>query len=115
MDTQPVEWRAVADAADIPESQPLEVAIGNSVAFLVRAEGEIRAFQGLCPHAAARLGKGRIEDGWLQCPHHMARFRMTDGVCGKGWGLPALKQYEFKLDDGVVYLSEPPRVITPSD
>ena len=101
-------WSAIAKVEDVVSSVPLEVAVGNTVFILVRSDEEILAYQGSCPHQAARLGKGRIVDGWLRCPHHMAMFRMSDGVCGKGWTLPALRRYAIKIDDGVIYLSNPP-------
>ncbi|MBL6600565.1 MAG: Rieske 2Fe-2S domain-containing protein [Alphaproteobacteria bacterium] len=107
MDISPQTWRAVAQVDDVSETEPLEIAAENRSVMLLRIAGEIRALQGNCPHAAARLAKGRVEDGWLHCPHHKARFRLTDGVCGPGWGLPALLRYMVKLEDETVYLAEP--------
>ncbi|MDA9976039.1 Rieske 2Fe-2S domain-containing protein [Alphaproteobacteria bacterium] len=101
-------WRPVAVAGDVLVDTPLEVAVGNVVFILVRSAGDIIVYQGVCPHAAARLGKGRIVDGWLRCPHHMATFQMSDGVCGKGWALPALRRYAHKIEDGTVYMVDPP-------
>lgn len=111
MDIVPRDWRAVAQVADVSETEPLEIAAEGRAVILLRISGEIRALQGNCPHAAARLAKGRIEDGWLHCPQHKARFRLADGVCGPGWGLPALQEYALKQDEGTVYLADPLVVI----
>ena len=107
MDIASHSWRAVAQADDVSEDEPVEIAAGGRAVILLRIDGEIRALQGNCPHAAARLAMGRIEDGWLHCPQHRAKFRLVDGVCGPGWGLPALQEYALKLEDGTVFLSEP--------
>jgi nitrite reductase/ring-hydroxylating ferredoxin subunit len=111
MDEPAHAWRAVTALADLPSDQPFEVAVGNTAVILVRWKDEITAFQGICPHAAARLGRGRITDGWLHCPQHKASFKLSDGTCGKGWRLPALRRYAAKLEDGMIYLSEPLREI----
>ncbi|MBC7136035.1 MAG: hypothetical protein H5U25_10425, partial [Oceanibaculum nanhaiense] len=44
---------------------------------------------------------------WIECPHHRARFRLSDGICGSGWKLPPLKRYATKLHEGVVLLPDP--------
>jgi len=111
MDNAAHAWRAVAQASDVSETEPLEIAAEGRAVMLLRIAGEVRALQGNCPHAAARLAKGRIEGGWVHCPQHKARFRLADGVCGPGWGLPALLEYVVKQDDGTVYLSDPLVVI----
>jgi nitrite reductase/ring-hydroxylating ferredoxin subunit len=111
MDEEKRSWRAVAKVGDVISDVPLEVAVGNAVFILIRTEDDINAFQGTCPHAAARLGQGRIVDGWLRCPHHMAMFNMSDGVCGKGWVLPALRRYALRIEDGEVHMSDPPRLL----
>jgi nitrite reductase/ring-hydroxylating ferredoxin subunit len=111
MDATKQSWQAVARVDDVISDAPLEVPMGNAVFILVRGDDEIIAYQGTCPHAAARLGGGRVIDGWLRCPHHMAMFRLSDGVCGKGWVLPALRRYAVKVEDGVVHMSNPPRPV----
>lgn len=108
MDAAKQSWHAVARVDEVPPSAALEVVVGNAVCILVRADDGIIAYQGTCPHAAARLGGGRVADGWLRCPRHMATFRLSDGVCGKGWVLPALRRYALKVEDGEVYLHDPP-------
>jgi len=54
MDVASHSWRAVAQADDVSEAEPLEIAAGGRAVILLRIDGEIRALQGNCPHAAAR-------------------------------------------------------------
>lgn len=107
-------WRHVAAVDEVPTDTPLEIAVGNTAFILVRLDDGIAAYQGNCPHQAARLGGGKIQDGWLRCPHHMAQFRMSDGACGKGWALPTLRRYTTRIEDGGVFLSDPPRLMDPT-
>lgn len=106
----PAGWQAVADLAAIPEDAPFEAAAGRAVVVLVRRGGTVLAFQGLCPHQYARLGRGTIEpDGFLRCPQHLARFSLADGSCGPGWALPPLARYPVRIEAGRVLLPDPLR------
>lgn len=49
----------VARLADVREDRGLEVSLNESPVLLLRAGGQVRAFQGKCPHAGAPLAKGR--------------------------------------------------------
>ena len=91
VDEKPV-WREVAKVGDVTASDPLEVGTGPMAIILIRLVDGIAAYQGTCPHQSARLGGGTVIDGWLRCPQHRAMFRLVDGVCGKGWELPALRR-----------------------
>ncbi|MBM86077.1 MAG: hypothetical protein CMM47_08650 [Rhodospirillaceae bacterium] len=100
-------WRAVARVDEVMAGVVLEVAVGNKRVILVRVDGEVVAYQGTCPHQFARLGRGTIADGWLHCPHHRAKFQLTDGTCGPGWDLPALQRHDLRINDGAVHLQDP--------
>jgi len=42
--------------------------------------GELRAFEGVCPHAGGPLGQGNLEDGRLICPWHAWEYDSLTGV-----------------------------------
>ena len=100
-------WRAVARVDEVITDVVLEVAVGNTPVILVHFDGEVVAYQGICPHQFARLGRGTIAEGWLHCPQHRAKFRLADGTCGPGWDLPALRRHDVWIDDGTVHLQDP--------
>ena len=108
-------WRRVAAVDDVPSDAPLEVAVGNTPFILVHLDDEVAAYQGNCPHQAARLGGGKIQDGWLRCPHHMAQFQLSNGACGKGWTLPPLRRYTTRIEGGAVFILDPPRLMDPTN
>jgi nitrite reductase/ring-hydroxylating ferredoxin subunit len=90
------------------------------------AVGEIRRVEGLavilcrgphglyalgliCPHAGARLVKGRLVDGCLECPLHGARFALEDGAVRRGPARRRLLDYDVEVRDGIVHVSRSPR------
>lgn len=70
----------VALFADVPADRGLPVEIGDCKIVLLRANGQLRAFQGECPHAGAPLADGALCHGRLICPWHKAAFRAEDGA-----------------------------------
>lgn len=100
-------WRRVATLSEFPESGLLDVVVGRDLVLLVRRGADVSAFQGLCPHQFARLSEGAIEDELIRCPHHLARFRLSDGACAGGWALPPLRRYSVRLEGAAVLLRTP--------
>ena len=73
---------------------------GQEIAvFLV--DGEVKAYDGLCPHLQGPLGEGYIEDGCVECPFHAWRFDLRTGA---GLANPALRlrAFDVRVDDGDV-------------
>ena len=73
--------------------------------FLV--DGEVKAYDGLCPHLQGPLGEGYIEDGCVECPFHAWRFDLRTGA---GLANPALRlrSFDARVDDaGMVVVSLP--------
>ena len=104
-----ITWVAVADLSRILRTAPLGLVVGEQLLIAVRDRGQIIVYQGNCPHQAARLDRARITDGWLQCPHHRARFALATGVCGGGWDLPPLTRFVSRVADGHLWLTDPLR------
>lgn len=102
-------WQRVAALDGLPIGGMVDVVIGRHLVLLVRTgETAVAAYQGLCPHEFARLAEGTVEaEGWIRCPRHLARFKVEDGSCGRGWTLPPLRRYAVRLEDGGVWLADP--------
>lgn len=102
-------WQIAAKAADIPSGAPAEVVIGDVVILVLRKDtaGSFIAVQGMCPHGWARLAEGTVQDGWLHCPRHMAKFQLVDGECGPGWVLPPLRRYSTRVIGEYVLVPDP--------
>ncbi|MBO0333126.1 Rieske 2Fe-2S domain-containing protein [Sneathiella sp. CAU 1612] len=113
MKKETVEWRTVASIEDIAADRPLEIIIDETFLLLVKVKGDIKTYQGLCPHQFAKLSMGTISEGFIHCPRHKACFDAYNGKCGPGWQLPALRQYHIRVDAGEVAIAYPLSVISP--
>ncbi|SCZ34168.1 MULTISPECIES: FAD-dependent oxidoreductase [Pseudomonas] len=98
----------VARFADVPEDRGLEVQIGDCKIVLLRAAGQLRAFQGQCPHAGAPLAEGALCHGRLICPWHKAAFRAEDGALCEPPALDSLKRYPLELRGDEVWVDDQP-------
>lgn len=98
----------VARFADVPEDRGLEVQIGDCRIVLLRAAGQLRAFQGECPHAGAPLAEGALCHGRLICPWHKAAFRAEDGALCEPPALDSLKRYPLELRGDEVWVDDQP-------
>jgi NADPH-dependent 2,4-dienoyl-CoA reductase/sulfur reductase-like enzyme/nitrite reductase/ring-hydroxylating ferredoxin subunit len=98
----------VARFADVPQDRGLQVEIGNCKIVLLRANGELRAFQGLCPHAGAPLAEGALCHGRLICPWHKAAYRAEDGGLCEPPSLDSLKRYPLELRGDEVWVDDQP-------
>ena len=74
------------------------------------AEGDVRAWLNVCPHAGRRLdwapGKFlRTKEGLLVCAAHGASFELTNGVCVAGpCRGEALRQVDVEVRGDAVWL-----------
>lgn len=98
----------VARFADVPQDRGLQVEIGDCKIVLLRANGELRAFQGLCPHAGAPLAEGALCHGRLICPWHKAAYRAEDGGLCEPPSLDSLKRFPLELRGEEIWVDDQP-------
>ena len=58
----------------------MEAEVNGSTYAICNVSGELRAFDGVCPHAGGPLGQGMIEDGRLICPWHAWEYDCLTGA-----------------------------------
>lgn len=69
----------LAHARDLQGNGPHHVTAEGHDLVLLRVDGQLRAFDGQCPHQGALLGEGELEDGALVCRNHRWRFDPRTG------------------------------------
>ena len=81
---------------------------GEVVIILHRVGGELRAFQGMCPHQEILLADGHIDfdEGTITCSAHEWEFSMETGQGINPSGC-RLFQYDVKLDGEDVLIGVP--------
>lgn len=87
------------------------------------ADGKPFATSNVCRHQLAKLGRGQIRDGCLECPWHRARYDVTTGKMRSGpkgilFGFPPyskgvktfanvawkIRVFAVELRDGAIWL-----------
>lgn len=63
--------------------------------------GEVRVFQGTCPHQKRALADGDVEEGVLTCAAHMWEFDLETGE-GINAALAGLASYPSRVEGGQV-------------
>lgn len=90
---------------DVWEGEMAEAEVGGHVVLLVGLEGgEIRAFQGQCPHQDIPLCEGRFDGRTIMCRAHQWTFDATTGV-GINPGNCRLAEYPVQVDGDDVLVS----------
>ena len=90
---------------DLWEGEMTEVEIGDQLILLVWPEGgELRAYQGICPHQDIPLAEGKLEGRVVTCRAHHWTF---DAATGQGInpGKCRLAEYPVKVEGDDVYVA----------
>ena len=75
--------------------------IGRKKVAVGRLDGELFAFDGLCPHAFGPMHRAEVDGAVVTCPYHAWRFDLREG--GRELhGYRPLATYETQVDRGEV-------------
>lgn len=73
-------WTPVATLDDLWEGEVGEFYVGDRPILLAHLRsGEIRAYDGLCPHAGFPLADGEVQGDVLTCAAHSWEFDLATG------------------------------------
>lgn len=98
----PQDWTAVADDADLRESEPIAVEVDRTRVLLVRRHGQVLALADRCTHRGGPLHEGDLDAGCVVCPWHGSVFRLDDGRVVRGPATQPQPAYETRVRDGKV-------------
>lgn len=73
-------WYLAAFATEVGDAPLGRRLLDRPIVLFRDAEGRVAALEDRCPHRFARLSRGRVLQGELECPYHGLRFG-ADGVC----------------------------------
>jgi len=99
-----LEWIAVATLNELWEGQVTDVQVGDELILLVHLNGgDIRAYQGYCPHQKTALADGKLDGHILTCAAHLWRFNLFtgEGVNPKGC---QLCRYQSRVQDSTIFV-----------
>lgn len=70
----------VGSLAGLAPGAVMEAEVNGASYAICNSGGDLRAFDGVCPHAGGPLGQGNIEDGRLICPWHAWEYDCLTGA-----------------------------------
>jgi nitrite reductase/ring-hydroxylating ferredoxin subunit len=95
-------WSKVGRDEEFSEKIRL-VDIGKLKLAVARLDGEIYAFNGLCPHAFGPMHRAEVEGTIVACPLHAWRFDLKQGGREIHDYRP-LRTYDVKVEGGEVFV-----------
>jgi nitrite reductase/ring-hydroxylating ferredoxin subunit len=78
--------------------------VGPAEVLLVKVDGVINAFDGICPHQSTSLAEGSLEGRILTCHAHEWQFDVMTGE-GVNPRTACLGRHDVRIIDGVVHVS----------
>lgn len=98
-------WQALCSEHEViaDEVKECTLADGTSVIAVRSTSGEVRVFQGTCPHQQRTLADAYVCDDVLTCSAHMWEFDMHTGE-GINGTLSRLAPYPTKVDGDDVFV-----------
>ena len=97
-------WVSVCPLERLASQPIVRLRLGEVDFLLVRRGAEILACERACPHEQADLGLGRVADGRLFCPRHLASFDLQDGTVSAGWPSRRLRMCAARVSDQQVWI-----------
>lgn len=97
----------VGSESALAEGTMVRVTVAGRTVLVCRTREGVFAIDGVCTHAYAMLGEGRLRGHRLICPLHGASF---DVRTGQVLGPPAvenLSTYRVRIRDGIVEVETP--------
>jgi nitrite reductase (NADH) small subunit len=70
----------IGSLSALPAGSVMEAAVNGDTYAICNIGGDLRAFEGECPHAGGPLGQGSIEGDFLVCPWHAWQYDCRTGV-----------------------------------
>jgi len=100
-----VRWIAVASLDELWEGEMTSVRVGDEPILLVHLSGgDIRAYQGYCPHQKTTLADGKLDGHILTCAAHLWQFNLLTGE-GVNPKECQLHRYQVKVEDATISVS----------
>jgi nitrite reductase/ring-hydroxylating ferredoxin subunit len=78
----------LAPATEVTPNSMRAFPVAGRRVLVVNLDGELHAFDDLCPHLAVPLNRGELKDGCVVCPGHGSVFDARTGLVKRWLGKP---------------------------
>jgi nitrite reductase (NADH) small subunit len=93
----------VAAIENLPAGSLFEARVGEDTYAVCNVDGEVYAYDGVCPHAGGPLGQGALHGETLVCPWHAWEFNCRTGASDLDESLK-LEKFPVKIENGDVLI-----------
>ena len=104
MTKQGARWVEVLPLDRLADQSIFCVRVEAADLLLVRNGESVVACERACPHEQADLSRGRVVDGRLFCPRHLASFDLRTGHISAGWPSRPLRLYPVEIREGRIWI-----------
>jgi nitrite reductase/ring-hydroxylating ferredoxin subunit/uncharacterized membrane protein len=100
-DSQPSDFVAVADEADVTGDAMTTVTVDGASVLIARSQsGQLCAIANTCSHLGGPLGEGPRDGDVVACPWHGSKFDLCSGAVLEGPAVFPQPRYEVRSKDG---------------
>jgi toluene monooxygenase system ferredoxin subunit len=96
----------VCSVGEIWEGEMEAFEVGNRQVLVINVGGELRAYQGICPHQSVSLVEGKLEGCVLTCRAHLWQFDARTGA-GINPAKARLERFPIRIAGNDVLIGEP--------
>ncbi len=100
-------WHVAAQDQDLPEGEIKGVMIAGVNVAIYRVDGVVYATNNICSHEFAFLSYGFLENGYIECPLHAARFDVKTGAALCAPATEGVATYAVKVENGSILVELP--------
>ena len=103
------EWHVACKLAEVTEDAPYSATVAGVPVGIFRIGDRCFALHDVCTHEYARLSRGYVEGGTIECPLHEAKFDIRTGraLCAPAAGDVACYAVRIDGDQVLVQLADP--------
>ena len=96
------EFQTVAHIVDVPDNGSVALDLDGVSLLVCKSGDDIVVVENRCSHQDQPLEGGRIRNGYIFCPIHGMRYKLTDGeAVGQLTRVP-IKVFDTRVVDGEV-------------
>jgi nitrite reductase/ring-hydroxylating ferredoxin subunit len=96
------DWQKVGEAGDVVEGEISSYQMGNRTVAVANIDGDLHAFDDICPHQQCALSEGEIDGTIVECPCHGSRFDVMTGEVVTGPATDPIDVFEAREEEGAL-------------
>lgn len=98
-------WKKVCHKDELEMDDVLGFEDNEKLYAVYQVKDGFYCTDGLCSHENADMTSGYVQDNFVECPKHNARFNVKTGEALRKPACKDIKTYEVKVEDNHIYIN----------